>query len=78
MPISAAYGNVIDVQELLELLLHGRLAQIRLLGQDVEPEKKKKKKVFVIKLELLVILDPWMVAAWHIPVASQSTPNQSH
>lgn len=44
MPISAAYGNVIDVQELLELLLHGRLAQIRLLGQDVEPEKKKKKK----------------------------------
>lgn len=43
MPISAAYGNVIAVQELLKLLLHARLAEIRLLGQDVEPEKKKKK-----------------------------------
>lgn len=41
MPISAAYGNVIAVQELLKLLLHARLAEIRLLGQDVEPEKKK-------------------------------------
>lgn len=40
--------------------------QIRLLGQDVEPEKKK--KVSAIKLELLVILDLWMDAAWHIPV----------
>lgn len=74
MPISAAYGNVIAVQELLKLLLHARLAEIRLLGQDVEPEKKK---VFVSKLEVLVILDPWMDATWHIPVASQSTPSQS-